>query len=118
MSKGLEALKEYRKQQQGVCVHADDYLDIIEEELKDLDTIKEIFSYYGLEYKLASIREALLLLKQYQGSHGVIGQALITKKLKALEIIKEHTFYCENVDCFVFVNVTKEVNDLLKEILL
>ena len=42
----------------------------------------------------------------------------IKKKLKALEIIKEHTLYCENVDCFVFVNVTKEVNEFLKEVLL
>ena len=42
----------------------------------------------------------------------------IEKELKALEVIKEHTLYCENVDCFVFVNITKEVNDLLKEVLL
>ena len=41
----------------------------------------------------------------------------IKKKLKAFEIIKEHILYCENVDCFVFVNITKEVNGLLKEVL-
>ena len=42
----------------------------------------------------------------------------IEKELKALEIIKEHTLYCENVDCFVFADITKEVNELLKEVLL
>ena len=42
----------------------------------------------------------------------------IEKELKTLEIIKEHILYCENIDCFVFVNVTKEVNELLKEALL
>lgn len=34
--KGLEALKEYKSQQQGVNVYADEYLDIIENELKRL----------------------------------------------------------------------------------
>lgn len=36
----LEALKEYRNQQLGVNVYADDYLDIIEKSLKALDIIK------------------------------------------------------------------------------
>ena len=40
MTKGLEALKEYRKQQQGVNVYADELLDIVEKELKALEIIK------------------------------------------------------------------------------
>ena len=40
MSKGLEALKEYRKHQQGVNVYADELLDIVEKELKTLEIIK------------------------------------------------------------------------------
>ena len=41
MSKGLEALKEYKNQQTGVNVYANDYLDIIEKELKAFEIIKE-----------------------------------------------------------------------------
>lgn len=41
MSKGLKALKEYRAQQQGVNVYADELLDIVEKELKALEIIKE-----------------------------------------------------------------------------
>lgn len=43
MSKGLEALKEYRAQQQGVNVYADELLDIVEKELKALEIIKDKF---------------------------------------------------------------------------
>ena len=39
MTKGLKALKEYRAQQQGVNVYADELLDIVEKELKALDII-------------------------------------------------------------------------------
>ena len=42
MSKGLEALKEYRKHQQGVNVYADELLDIVEKELKALEIIKRL----------------------------------------------------------------------------
>lgn len=45
-SKGLEALKEYRNQQQGVCVHADDYLAIIEKELKQAEEDKETLDIF------------------------------------------------------------------------
>lgn len=41
MGKGLEALKQYRNQQTGVNVYADDCLDIIEQELKAFEIIKE-----------------------------------------------------------------------------
>ena len=41
MSKGLEALKEYKSQQLGVNVYADDYLEIIEKELKALEIINK-----------------------------------------------------------------------------
>lgn len=42
MSKGLRALKEYRAQQQGVNVYADELLDIAEKELKRLEDIEEL----------------------------------------------------------------------------
>lgn len=45
MSKGLEALKEYRKHQQGVNVYADELLDIVEKELKAWEIIKEMRDY-------------------------------------------------------------------------
>ena len=91
MSKGLEALKRIKSRYNDrVCIDILEDFDLVEKELEDLDTIKEIFSQYGLEYKLTLAREALLLLKQYQGSYGVRGQALITKKLKALEAIKRN----------------------------
>ena len=42
MSKGLEALKQFRNSNfQGVNVYADEYLDIIEKELKALEIIKK-----------------------------------------------------------------------------
>lgn len=84
--------KEHLKDDKIMSQSIDIAKDIIKKALRegeDLDTIKEVFSQYGLEYKLTLVREALLLLKQYQGTYGVRGQALITKKLKALEIIKE-----------------------------
>ena len=132
MSIGLEKLKTIRHIHDMECgkdesINKD--FDIIEKELEDLDTIKEIFSWYGLEYKLTIVREALLLLKQYQGSYGVRGQALITKKLKAFEIIKE-----KEINVFIFLHsgdletyndmvednrkLSQEEYDLLKEVLL
>lgn len=61
-------------------------------------------------------------MEQRQGKtaydYNKIEYDIIEKELKELEIIKEHIFYCENVDCFVFVNITKEISDLLKEVLL
>lgn len=69
MNKGLEALKEYRSQQQGVNVYADKYLDIIEKELKDqrkrLTIISEILvdiskgNYSDLKVAIKEIREVL-----------------------------------------------------------
>ena len=47
MSKGLEALKEYRCQQQGVNVYADEYLDIVEKELKAFNIISQNFRLVG-----------------------------------------------------------------------
>lgn len=40
MSKGLEALKQYRGQQVSVNVYADELLDIVEQELKALDIFR------------------------------------------------------------------------------
>ena len=56
-SKGLEALKKYRNQQTGVNVYADDYLDIIEKELKALEIInnKKVdvkYLYYRAEFNV------------------------------------------------------------------
>ena len=39
MNKGLEALKEFKNQQQGVNVYADDCLRIIEQDLNVLDNL-------------------------------------------------------------------------------
>lgn len=52
MSKGLEALKEYRKHQQGVNVYADELLDIVEKELKALEIIKnkKVYVRFFLKY--------------------------------------------------------------------
>ena len=46
MSKGLEALKQYKSQQMGVNVYADELLDIVEKELKDYKRLLEIISKY------------------------------------------------------------------------
>ena len=107
MSKGIEAITspvstELKNGKQFYTYTKED-VEAIEKELQDLDTIKELFSQYGLEYKLTSVREALLLLKQYQGSFGVRGQALITKKLKALEIIKK-----KKVDVRAFIEILEK----------
>lgn len=52
MSEGLEALKEFKNQQQGVNVYANEYLDIIEKEFKEkektdkvLEVIKDLFDF-------------------------------------------------------------------------
>lgn len=42
MNKGLDALKEYRSQQTGVNVYADEYLDIIEKALKEGEKNKQV----------------------------------------------------------------------------
>ena len=60
-SKGLEALKQYRNQQTGVNVYADDYLDIIEKELKALDILKDMLeietdSFDGSDMEFHTIR--------------------------------------------------------------
>ena len=98
MSKGLEALKRIKPYADSSI---DGELDIIEKELKEGENYKNYKEMYRLEHE--------------KNQH--LTQVNL-KMLKELEIIKEHTLYCENVDCFVFANVTKEVNVLLKEILL
>ena len=66
MSKGLKALKEYRNQQQGVCVHADDYLDIIEEELKDKDELAQALTIVTCENgELLKYKKALEIIRRY-----------------------------------------------------
>ena len=94
----------------------------IEQALNDLESIKEIFNDYDLgKYKVTSIREALLLLKQYPGSYGVRGQKLISNKLNVLEVIFENLKYGyvfvgfdrENKPRFAFA--TEKQNDLIKE---
>lgn len=40
MNKGLKALKDFKSQQAGVNVYANEYLDIIEKELKALELIE------------------------------------------------------------------------------
>lgn len=42
---------------------------------------------------------------------------LVEKSLKALEIIKDHIMYLKNVDTFIFVGLTTEIKEKLKEIL-
>lgn len=127
MSKGLEALdrliNEVEKDSRTASflfhdtVSWDEDKELVKEELEDLETIKEIFSDYGLEYKLTLVREALLLLKQYQGSYGVRGQALITKKLKALEIIKNHIGVIKGYIYTTDSQITDSEYELLCEVL-
>lgn len=96
--KGLEKLKEIKDDV--VAEYINDYkehFDIIEKELKEKETQDGYIEM--LEDRINNLETSYSRVK------------------KALEIIKEHILYCENVDCFVFVNVTKEVNDLLKEVL-
>ena len=67
--------------------------------------------------------KGLRLLKEFQSMTLLTPCAqmklkIIEKELKALEIIKEHTLYCENVNCFVFTNMSDEETNLLKEVLL
>ena len=105
MSKGLEALERIKN-------HSSVSIDYFYEHFgEDLDTIEKELKEYEMEHtlrvRLENINYELVREKQENEN-----------KLKAFEIIKEHILYCENVDCFVFVNITKEVNDLLKEILL
>ena len=108
MTKGLEALesingncdlfdKGYQWDQE-FSKQFNEYLDIIEKELKEKEKQDDYIK--SLEDRIDNLETSYLRDK------------------KALEIIKEHTLYCENVDYFVFVNITKEVNDLLKEVLL
>ena len=44
--------------------------------------------------------------------------AIVEKSLKALEVINEHTMYLENVNTFVFVDLSESDKDLLKEVLI
>lgn len=88
MSKGLEALKQYRSQQTGVNVYADELLDIVEKELKEKEQYEEILNDYGLT--LANFREACLLLAQWKSAH--LSWAEYDKELQALDIIRKKPF--------------------------
>lgn len=90
----LQALEHFRNQQIGVNVYADEYSDIIEQALKKLEKIETT-------------------------THSVLRDD-ISKKLKALEIIKN----LPNEDKQVLLNAiysytkSEEKYDLLKEVLL
>ena len=107
MSKGLEALiriEDLLNMLYETDVINDDHthdINIIGEKLKRLEELEKAFD--------ALSKENEKIMKELSKE---------IEKNRALEIIKEHTLYCENVDCFVFVNITKEVNELLKEMLL
>ena len=119
MRKGLEALKEYRSQQNGVNVYANDYLDIIENELKHH------------EHNMSTIIPNLMKTTEEQAR--VIEEQ--KKEIKALEIIRK----CERKDYLIWIiteyptwkeylnhckksslnpYIQKEEYDLLKEVLL
>ena len=117
----------------GYCFSEED-VDNISQVIDDSDSIKKIFDDYNLgEYKLTSIREALLLLKQYQGEYGLRGQKLISNKLNVLEILKKkrvdcfeevcevHNYYeyCDYMSCYKPEKelLTKTEFDLIKEVL-
>lgn len=98
----LEASKHFRNQLQGVNVYADEYLDIIEQALKEYEM------EHTLRIRLENINYELCREKERS-----------EKKLKALEIIKE----LPNEDKQVLLNAiytytkSEEKYDLLKEIL-
>jgi len=58
MNEGLEALKEYRSQRQGVNVYANEYLDIIEKELKRLEEIDNVMFLNNKKLKAFEILKA------------------------------------------------------------
>lgn len=123
MSKGLKALKQYRNQQVGVNVYADELLDIVEKELKEHEQHEEILNDYGLT--LANFREACLLLAMLKGEGRTIYN--IDKQLKALEIIRNigilRPYETCGGQCWLetmsdATKITKDNYDLLKEVLL
>ena len=86
--------KEYLKDNKTMSQSVDIAKDIIERELKDKEELAQALSITACE------NGDLLKYKQ------------------ALEIIKEHTMYLENVNSFVFIDMSNKDIDLLKEILL
>lgn len=124
MSKGLKELKEIElKWQYGVFTFIPNF-EIIEKELKDLDTIKKIFDDYGLPFKLTTLREAVFLLKQLQSEKSQCWDNAL-KKLKALEIIKNigilKPYETIGGQCWLeticdATKITKDNYDLLKEV--
>ena len=114
MSKGLEALKEYKNQLPGVNVYANDYLEIIEKELKESE--KKDHYIETLEDRLNNIETTYL------------------RELKALEIIKRTALRLVSIDdgelcgegnyaffdneLYQCAKLTQEEYDLLKEVLL
>lgn len=92
-------------------------LEILIEEHKDKWS-KQMYDYFKecLNEIKKKVKAFDTLSKDYEKVMKELSKEI--EKNRAFEIIKEHILYCENVDCFVFVNITKEVNELLKEILL
>ena len=68
MSKGLEALKEFRSQQTGVNVFADELLDIIETELNILENYRH--QDFEMEIKLKKQDEILRIIKEHIAFRG------------------------------------------------
>ena len=124
MNKELETIKYLLEQ----CVNESirkDLLDI-EATLKDYEQIENMCESYDIEFSLVNIREALFTLAQLKGEKGNNWDNY-NKKLKALEIIKEkrvnvewllETESVEEYNESLYIDLTQEEYDLLKEILL
>lgn len=121
MSKGLEALKEYRNQQTGVNVHADDYLDIIEEELKQAEENEKWLNVFKNALTIErQIPPELEIKESENGNTYVFREAVkihenrieemlkkslrewvlknaFPKELEVLDIIKRHPFILERL---------------------
>ena len=127
MSEGLKELKQIElKWQYGVFTFIPNF-EIIEQELKEAETYKEILNDYGLT--LANFREACLLLAQWKSAGlcwadyerqkealNIIKEKQVNvSALLELDTLEEYNDYCDMVSgC---KHLTQEEYDLLKEVL-
>ena len=128
MNKGLKALKEYRTQQTGVNVYADELLDIIEKELKDKEKFEELVNMdLDLFMKAVDIKGLLEIEKQYKKLEYIFNHLGIKykKQCEILEIIKNkqvdilsfcsYSFILYNFNLEPERQLTKEEYNLIEE---
>ena len=108
MSKELEALKQFRNQQQGVNVYADELLDIIETGLKRLEEKEhnlkvEMKVNSGLMKRLAKQNQALEIIKE--------------KGVDVIWLLETKNVEEYNSSLCIYSKLPQEEYDLLKEVL-